>query len=144
MSRSKVDRRGRWALLILVVGVATASCGGSAQENPARAAEAFLHAVGAQDTDASCRMVVDESGKPIDSDSAAFPRCEQYMRLIFGFSSSADLDWAKTATVTKATVDGDTATVPDSAVRPEPPSAWQGDDTVLQRVDGLWYVQLDE
>lgn len=89
-------------------------------------------------------MVVDESGQPLDVDSAAFPRCEQYMRLIFGFSSSADLDWAKTATVTEATVDGDTATVPDAAVRPEPPNAWRGDDMVLQRVNDRWYVQLDD
>lgn len=131
--------------LLLALGLALTSCGGSddSQENPARAAEAFYHAMGEKDFQNACTLVTDDSGETLTEESPDFDQCVTFMnRFFLAEVDSSDLEWFRNVEVRQATVDGDSATVTKKDMSPHPPSG-SDDELSLSRVDGKWYVDLD-
>ena len=139
------------ASVVLVFGLA--GCGGaattqetaSAQDGQAQggqvsadaAGQAFLHAFGTGDARGVCAVMAAQ-GVPVESSPAIVDKCASALQ--------GTLDTVKEhagqlseATVTGATVSGDTATFENATITPELGKSVLGSQSAVQ-INGKWYI----
>lgn len=117
----------------------TAGSAGSVQhKNPDDAVQAFLRALGHQDTETACRVMA-AGGQVIESEPDAFDMCKQAMSQAAAGASQQFGDELKRATVTGARINGDTADLSTATTTPAAAGAMVRGMSAV-RIGGAWYV----
>ncbi len=128
------------ALVLLVgAGVALTACGDSEGESPAETVTAYLSALSKGDGDEACKRLTAETRRAISEPVAAKlggRSCSDAVRGLHDRLSASQADALKRATVTRAEVNGDAATVRFRAARGLLGMAR------LRRLDGQWRISL--
>ncbi|GAB3625155.1 hypothetical protein GCM10027418_32420 [Mariniluteicoccus endophyticus] len=117
----------------------TAGSAGSVQhKNPDDAVQAFLRALGHQDSETACRVMA-AGGQVIESEPDAFEMCRHAMSQAAAAASQQFGDELKQATVRGANVNGDNADLSTATTTPAAASAMVQGMTAV-RLGGAWYV----
>lgn len=134
----------------------SACSGGGPSEDPAKSAEAFLHALANKDAEAACALMADKDSGPAEPDSADWSTCVSEVRVAvddrglgsFGIAPANLPDEGiaaySDAKVTGVDVDGDgrRADVDREMITGVDDNRLEID---LVKFDGLWYaVDVDE
>ena len=97
------------ALLATATGCTSAPDVAAGSASPTEAVAAFMHALGAKNSDAACSQV-STGGKPLTD--AGFDQCKEGLEKVLADLNDPDeIAKLKTASVTGAAVNGDKATV---------------------------------
>ena len=107
------------------------------------AAQVFLRAVGAGDARAACG-VMESEGEAIGPDPGKIDLCLVGVRDTIDLAkANRDVGQLAEATVTGATVSGDTATFENATITPDLAKSVMENRSARQ-IDGKWYMSFDE
>ncbi len=116
----------------------------SGAASPEAAAEQFFRGVGNQDGEQACLVMTDPTGQsPMADDETMYGLCRSQVDQLTQDLSEEETTAMREATVTDATVDGDTATIAPGDLEGADPDA---DRAPLQlvRIDGRWYIDASQ
>jgi hypothetical protein len=124
---------------LAVVALAACSRGpdiAAGSASPAEAVATFMHALGDKNSDAACSQV-STGGQPLTN--AGYDQCKEGLeKVLADLDDPAEIAKLKAATVTGATVNGDTATVAKEQITNVP--AGYENDIDLVKINGRWYI----
>ena len=104
--------------------------------SPTEAVASFMHALGDKNSDAACAQV-STGGQPLTK--AGLDQCKEGLEKVLADLNDPDeIAQLKTASVTGATVSGDTATVSKAQIT-NVPDGFQN-DIDLVKLNGRWYI----
>ena len=131
----------RAAALAAVLLAATAGCTSTpdvapGSASPTEAVAAFMHALGEKNSDAACSQV-STGGQPLTN--AGYDQCKEGLQKVLAdLDDPGEIAKLKSATVTGAMVNGDTATVSKAQIT-NVPDGYQN-DIDLVKLNGRWYI----
>jgi limonene-1,2-epoxide hydrolase len=122
--------------LFLLAGCSTAPDVAVGSASPTEAVAAFMHALGAKNSDAACAQV-STAGQPLTN--AGFDQCKEGLeKVLADLDDPNEIAQLKSATVTGAAVTGDKATVSKTQIT-NVPDGYQN-DIDLVKINGRWYI----
>jgi limonene-1,2-epoxide hydrolase len=124
------------ALAVAVTGCSTGPDTATGSPSPGDAVAAFMHALGAKNSDAACAQV-STGGQPLTN--AGLDQCKEGLeKVLADLNDPTEIAKLKSATVTGAAVNGDKATVAKGQIT-NVPDGYQN-DIDLVKVNGRWYI----
>ncbi len=140
-TRLPVRVAGSLLAVLLTGGVALGACSttadiASGSASPGEAVVAFMHALGNKSSDAACAQV-STGGQRLQD--AGLNQCKEGLeKVLDALNDPAEIAKLQSATVTGATITGNTATVAKGQIVGVP-DGYQN-DIDLVRIDGRWYI----
>ena len=122
--------------VVALAGCSTTPDAAAGSASPTEAVASFMHALGDKNSDAACAQV-STGGQPLTK--AGLDQCKEGLEKVLADLNDPDeIAQLKTASVTGATVSGDTATVSKAQIT-NVPDGFQN-DIDLVKLNGRWYI----